>query len=82
VAFLGDQAHVNHGREELDSEFNQTRANLQAAVMRQRHGKNSDADRLEAKISDVQDSFDSQLSSGWQPNSFVVPLDSRVAELR
>ncbi|MBK9571327.1 MAG: hypothetical protein IPO43_00800 [Rhodoferax sp.] len=82
VAFLGDQAHMNHGKEYLDSEFNQTKANLQAAVMRQRHGKNVDADKLEAKISDVQDSFDSQLSSGWQPNSFVVPLDSRVAELR
>lgn len=84
VAFLGEHAHMNHGKEGLDSEFNQTRANLQAAVMRQRHGqtRNSEADRLEAKISDVQDSFDSQLSSGWQPNSFVVPLDSRVAELR
>lgn len=82
VAFLGDQAHMNHGKDYLDSEFNQTKANLQAAVMRQRYGKNVDADKLEAKISDVQDSFDSQLSSGWQPNSFVVPLDSRVAQLR
>lgn len=88
AAFLGEQAVV---REELErvrteTEFNQTRANLKAALIRQRNNQptTSDFARLEALMStDPQshEAYESQLSTSWKHDSFVAPLDSRVGEL-
>lgn len=80
TAFLGDQALRKEG---LEGAFDTSRANLQAALLRNRHQKNSGFSRLDAALVDNPDSaYDSRLSTGWQENSFVTPLDSRSAELR
>jgi hypothetical protein len=85
TAFLGDQAMMKQELERTrhEAEFNASRASLHAAVQRQRHQKNSDFAQLEAsRRQDLDSSYDSHLSTGWQDNSFVAPLDSRLAELR
>jgi hypothetical protein len=87
AAFLGEQAVR---KEELDrvrteAQFIETRDNLKAALLRNRHVQSSDFARLEAVLSSDphgHDAYDSQLSTSWQHNSFVAPLDSRGAELR
>lgn len=83
TAFLGDQAMMKRELERTrhQAAFNASRANLQAAVLRQRHHKSSDFAQLDATPSNNEsDSYDSHLSTGWQQNSFVDPLDSRSAE--
>lgn len=86
AAFLGEQAVLKEELERVRTEaaFNQTRANLKAALLRQRHHKTSDFARLDAALSSEphsHDAYESQLSTSWQQNSFVAPLDSRAAEL-
>jgi hypothetical protein len=86
AAFLGEQAVR---KEELDrvrteAQFNETRAHLKAALLRQRNHTQSDFARLEAALSSdphSHEAYESQLSTSWQHNSFVAPLDSRGAEL-
>jgi hypothetical protein len=87
AAFLGEQAVL---KEELDrvrteAQFIETRDNLKAALLRKRHVQSSDFARLEAALSTEphsHDAYESQLSTSWQHNSFVTPLDSRRSELR
>ena len=87
AAFLGEQAVI---KETLDrvrtaEEFNQTRANLKAALSRQRNLHPSDFARLEALLSadpHSHEDYESQLSTSWKHDSFVAPLDSRAGELR
>jgi hypothetical protein len=86
AAFLGEQAALKEELERMrtDAEFNETRANLQAALLRQRHHTVSDLARLEAALSSdprSHEAYESQLSTSWQHNSFVAPLDSRGAQL-
>jgi hypothetical protein len=87
AAFLGEQAVLKEELERVrtEAEFNETRANLKAALLRQRHHKTSDFARLDAALSSdphSHEAYESQLSTSWQENSFVAPLDSRRAELR
>ena len=89
TAFLGEQAVVKETLERVRTEeqFNQTRANLRAALSRQRHSQPSPSEfaRLEAILSadpHSHESYDSHLSSSWKQDSFVAPLDSRAGELR
>jgi hypothetical protein len=87
AAFLGEQAVLQEELERVrtEAEFNTTRANLKAALLRQRHHTNSDMARLDAALANEphsHESYESQLTTTWQQNSFVAPLDSRGAELR
>ena len=87
AAFLGEQAVIQETLERVrtEAEFNQTRANLKAALSRQRNHQPSDFSRLEALMSaDPQshEDYESHLSTGWRQDSFVAPLDSRAGELR
>jgi hypothetical protein len=86
ATFLGEHAALRDelARVRTDAEFNETRASLKAALLRQRHHHASDLatqDARPAAHSPGDDSYDSHLSTGWQQNSFVAPLDSRRAEL-
>lgn len=87
AAFLGEQAVIQEALERVrtEEEFNQTRANLKAALTRQRHQQPNDLARFEALMSTdprSQDDDDSELSTSWKHDSFVAPLDSRMGELR
>ena len=73
-------------RERYESQFNASRANLQATVTRRRAkpGSSNRSDSTfgqESNFGPDSRPFDSQLSS-WQHDSFTAPLDSRVAGLR
>ncbi len=88
VAFLGEQAVLKEELERVrnEDEFNQTRANLKAALSRQRGQQPSASEfaRLEGILSadpQSQESYESQLSTNWRHDSFVAPLDSRRSEL-
>jgi hypothetical protein len=88
AAFLGEQAVMKEELERVrtETEFNQTRANLKAALIRQRNNQPTASDfaRLEALLSaDPQnhEAYESQLSTSWKHDSFVAPLDSRSGEL-
>jgi len=88
AAFLGEQAVMKEELERVrtETEFNQTRANLKAALIRQRNNQPTASDfaRLEALMSadpHSHDAYESQLSTTWKHDSFVAPLDSRSAEL-
>jgi len=87
AAFLGEQAVIKENLERVrtEAEFAQTRANLKAALSRQRHAHPSDFGRLEggaATDAPGHEEFDSHLSTGWRHDSFVAPLDSRAGELQ
>ncbi|MBI2744594.1 MAG: hypothetical protein HYX45_03330 [Burkholderiales bacterium] len=88
AAFLGEQAVMKEELERVrtETEFNQTRANLKAALIRQRNNQPTASDfaRLEALMSTdphSHDAYESQLSTTWKHDSFVAPLDSRTGEL-
>lgn len=82
AAFLGDQAMTGPQRDQLDAQFKDVRENLQAVVTRQRHGKNERVERLETEIGNAPEFLASRIASGWEQNSFVMPLDdSRSAKL-
>jgi hypothetical protein len=87
AAFLGEQAVLKEELERVrtENEFNQTRANLKAALSRQRGLQPSDFSRLDALMGDEphsHDAYESELSTTWKHDSFVAPLDSRAGELR
>lgn len=80
AAFLGEQAVIQEAleRAQTEDEFDQTRANLKAALSRQRTMKPSDFDRLEALYSSdphSHEAYESQLSTNWKQDSFTAPLD-------
>jgi len=86
AAFLGEQAVLKEELERMrsETEFNQTRANLKAALIRQRNHQPNDLARLEALLSadpHNHEAYESQLSTSWKQDSFVAPLDSRAGEL-
>jgi hypothetical protein len=86
ATFLGEHAVMKEelDRVRTDAEFNETRANLKAALLRQRHHQSNDFAGLDASPPSEphhDDAYASHLSTGWQQNSFVAPLDSRRAEL-
>lgn len=78
-AFLGEQSVKNSERERLETEFKDVQHHLKAVVTRQRHShQGTDSDRPSGSASEPPES---RLSSGWEQNSFVTPLDSRAAPL-
>lgn len=81
TAFLGEEAVKNGQRNHLDHQFNHVREHLQAAVLRQRENKNSNFARLDAELANTAEFPESRLTSGWEQNSFVTPLDSRTGGL-
>lgn len=82
AAFLGEQAAKAPQASDFEHQFKDVRDHLQAAVHRQRAEKNSGFARLDASIGNTSEYGESRLSSGWEQNSFVAPLDSRASELK
>ncbi|OYU42250.1 MAG: hypothetical protein CFE44_25065, partial [Burkholderiales bacterium PBB4] len=80
-AFLGEELSKNPQANEIEQQFNHVRENLQASVSRQRTHKNLKFAQLDAALDATADVPESRLSSGWEQNSFVTPLDSRNADL-
>lgn len=81
TAFLGEEAVKDAQHDHLSQQFNHVRSHLQAAVLRQREGKNSSFAHLDAEITKTAEHPESRLSAGWEQNSFVTPLDSRKSGL-
>jgi hypothetical protein len=77
-AFLGEHAVKGSEKDHLDSRFRDVAGNLQAAVSRQRSSKSHGANAPMTESTDVPES---RLTSGWEQNSFLSPLDSRSAPL-
>lgn len=78
TAFLGEESVKSAQHGHLNQQFNHVRDHLQAAVSRLREGKNSNFARLDAEITNAAEFSESRISSGWEQNSFVTPLDSRT----
>jgi hypothetical protein len=82
VALLGVHAvKRTDPRDYLDSRFKDVRDNLKAAVSKRRDSKSSNFAHLDATLAKTTDSQESRLPSGWEHNSFVTPLDSRLGGL-
>lgn len=81
AAMLGEQAVKGPQRDQLNAQFQDVRENLQAAVTRRRHGKSERVERLESEIGNAPEFLSSRIASGWEQNSFAMPLDSRSAPL-
>jgi hypothetical protein len=79
AAFLGEDGQSNHSQP-LDSRFQDMREHLQAVVTRQRQSKAADTAPSGLAPLAVPEYPESRLASGWELNSFVSPLDSRVEE--
>jgi hypothetical protein len=77
--------NADRERERYESQFNASRANLQATVTRRRIHKpvssNSGGAGFGHDFSSDPDSFDHS-NSAWEHDSFSAPLDSRIARLR
>ncbi len=81
TAFLGEHALKGSERAPLEARFKDVAGNLQAVVSRQRDNKSSNFARLDVALADSSGFPESRLASGWEQDSFVTPLDSRVADL-
>ena len=81
--FLGQDAAKDTEQEVLDARFKDVKKILQTTLDRQRNnkGKREKASQQEAVIVDSSEFQESRLTSGWEQNSFLTPLDSRRAEL-
>ena len=79
-----DAMAAERERERYESQFNTSRANLQATVTRRRTNKPALANPGDSAFgNDSNFGTDSRpFDSGWQHDSFSAPLDSRVAGLR
>lgn len=81
TSFTGELVSPEPARDH-DAQFNQTWADLQAIVLRQRHHKRGEASHPEATAPETPPPDSTPLASDWHENSFMAPLDSRQAELR
>lgn len=90
ATFLGDQASTekeNENRLRNESKFNETREQLKASLLRQRHNKVpeklTDNSQEEEDFSDTKgnEPYEGQLITSWGHDSFVSPLDSRYSDL-
>lgn len=79
-AFLGEHAAHATASQPLDSRFQDVREHLQAVVTRQRQNKAADATSSGFTPLTVPEFPESRLASGWELNSFVSPLDSRIED--
>jgi hypothetical protein len=80
-AFLGEEAIKSRHLENFDHQFNHVREHLQAAVSRQRESKNNTFARLNTELPNAPEFAEGRISSGWEQNSFITPLDSRLGSL-
>jgi hypothetical protein len=81
TAFLGEHAARGGMSSHLDSQIKDMSENLHAIVDRKRHSKNRVAPQIDAAGSNAPEYSESNLTTGWEQNSFVTPLDSRMADL-
>lgn len=81
-AFLGEHAAHTVASQPLDSRFQDVREHLQAVVTRQRQNKAADATSSGFTPLAVPEFPESRLASGWELNSFVSPLDSRIDDTK
>ncbi len=77
TAFLGEEAMKSSHLANFKNRFNHVRDHLEAEALRQRDSKDSNFARLDAQLSNGSEFAESRMSSGWEQNSFVTPLDSR-----
>ncbi|MBX9816767.1 MAG: hypothetical protein K2X79_02000 [Burkholderiaceae bacterium] len=82
AAFLGEQAARTSASQPLDSRFQDVREHLHAVVTRRRQSKGNDATPSGLSPLTIPEFPESRLASGWELNSFVSPLDSRLSELK
>jgi len=81
TAFLGEHAARGGPHSQLDSQFKDVSQHLHAIVDRKRHTKSQAMAQLDAAMPNTSGYSESQMSSGWEQNSFISPLDSRAAKL-
>jgi hypothetical protein len=81
TAFLGEHAARGGTNSHLDSQIKDVSENLHAIVGRKRQGKSRATVQLDATEPNRPEFAESQLTTGWEQNSFVTPLDSRSAPL-
>jgi hypothetical protein len=81
TAFLGEHAARGGTNSHLDSQIKDVSENLHAIVGRKRQGKSRATVQLDATEPNRPEFAESLLTTGWEQNSFVTPLDSRSAPL-
>lgn len=81
TAFLGEHAALVSQERQLDARFQNVRDHLQAAVTRQRQNKSAENPDIGIPPHATAAYPESRLASGWEQNSFVSPLDSRMDKL-
>ncbi|MDZ7937001.1 MAG: hypothetical protein U5M53_01435 [Rhodoferax sp.] len=83
TAFLGEHAANPPADPPLESRFQDVREHLHAVVTRRRQSKEAEAEASASAPAPLLPDFpESRLASGWEINSFISPLDSRVSELK
>lgn len=85
--FLGDMASQTRDIDRDEAAIRAASTSLRASLMQQRQTRASDLAPLTAETTGTRDSGShtsppSQFHSQWSENSFIMPLDSRKAELR
>ena len=88
--FLGEMASMTREHDRDEAAIRVASSSLRASLMHQRRTRTSDMAPLTASSSKTPRSPDSgnpsvmpsRFSSNWSENSFIMPLDSRNAELR
>ncbi|NBX21359.1 MAG: hypothetical protein EBR58_08270 [Betaproteobacteria bacterium] len=82
TAFLGEHAAMVANDRQLDTRFQNVREHLQAAVTRRRQSKSAEGAGSGFTPLSSGEFQESRLASGWELNSFVSPLDSRMDKLQ
>ncbi|NBW51841.1 MAG: hypothetical protein EBR49_17470 [Betaproteobacteria bacterium] len=82
TAFLGEHAAMVANDKQLDTRFQNVREHLQAAVTRRRQSKSAEGSTSGFTPLSSGEFQESRLASGWELNSFVSPLDSRMDKLQ
>ena len=85
--FLGEMASMTRDHERDEAAIKAASTSLRASLMHQRLTRNSDMSPLTPNTTAGRDSgghsaSPSQFPSNWSENSFIMPLDSRKAELQ
>jgi hypothetical protein len=82
VAFLGEHAMKSASQSGMDSRLRDVADSLKDSISRQRNVKSGHYTRPDSVLAHQKEFESSQLSTGWEQNSFVAPLDSRAAPLQ
>lgn len=81
TAFLGEYAAMKSNSREIDSQFQDVRDHLKAAVTRRRQDKMTEESTSAFNSLPNGEFQESRLATGWELNSFMSPLDSRMDKL-